>query len=163
MQRITHIALAGSTIVFLAGCAKSESAKDTAAAMAPDTTAAAAAAPAAASLADFAGKWQVRATPESGKDTSATNYVLTATADTSGWALDFPSGVKVPLTVSVAGDSVVMKSASFPSQRRKAVTVVTESVYRLQGGKLVGTTTAHYKNAGADSVLVLRNEGTKVP
>src|SRR5215212_4190218 len=144
MQRITRIALASSTIVFLAGCAKSEPAKDTAAAMAPDTTASAAAAapaaPATASLADFAGKWQVRATPASGKDTSATNYVLTGTADTTGWAIDFPSGVKVPLTVSVAGDSVLMKSASFPSQRRKAVKVVTESVYRLQGGKLVGTT-----------------------
>ena len=162
MQRITRIALASSTIVFLAGCAKSEPAKDTAAAMAVDTSAAAAA-PAAASLADFAGKWQVRATPQSGKDTSATNYVLTATADTAGWALDFPSGVKVPLTASVAGDSLILKSAAFPSQRRKSVKVVTESVYRLQGGKLVGTTTAHYANAGADSVLVLSNEGTKAP
>jgi hypothetical protein len=45
--------------------------------------------------------------------------------------------------------------------RRKGKTVVTEGVYRLQGGKLVGTTTAHYANSGADSVLVLKAEGTK--
>jgi len=164
MQRITRIALASSTVLFLAGCAKSdEAAKDTAAAMAVDTTPPAAAAPAALSLADVAGKWQVRATPESGKDTSATDYVLTATADTAGWRLDFPSGVKVPLTVSVAGDSVVLESATFPSQRRKGAKVTTETVYRLQDGKLVGRTTARYANAGADSVLQLRNEGTKLP
>jgi hypothetical protein len=38
---------------------------------------------------------------------------------------------------------------------------VTESVFRLQNGKLVGTTTAHYTKSGADSVLVLKSEGTK--
>jgi hypothetical protein len=32
---------------------------------------------------------------------------------------------------------------------------------RLQDGKLVGTTTAHYAKSGADSVLVLKTEGTK--
>ena len=163
MQRLTRIALAGFTIMLVAGCAKSDQAADTAAAMSADTAPAAAAAPAAISLADVAGKWNVRATPESGKDTSATPYVLTATADTTGWTIEFPSGVKVPQTVSVAGDSIMMKSATYASQRRKGVKAMTETVYRIQGGKLVGRTTAHYVNAGADSVLQLRNEGTRAP
>ncbi|HEY7613328.1 MAG TPA: hypothetical protein VH764_10060 [Gemmatimonadales bacterium] len=34
---------------------------------------------------------------------------------------------------------------------------------RLQDGKLVGTTTAHYDAAGADSVAHLTFEGTRAP
>jgi hypothetical protein len=57
----------------------------------------------------------------------------------------------------------MVKSASYASQRRKGAKAMTETVYRLQDGKLVGRTTAHYVNAGPDSVLVLRNEGTRAP
>jgi hypothetical protein len=35
------------------------------------------------------------------------------------------------------------------------------SVSRLQDGKLVGVTTAHYKTTGPDSVRQLRVEGTR--
>ena len=159
----SRLTIAWSTAVVLAAaCAKNDqAAKDT-------TTPAAAAAPAPAppapfSFADAAGKWQVRAVPESGTDTSATNYVLTATADTTGWMITFPSGVKVPLHVMASGDSLVMKTATFASQRRKNMKVSTESAMRLQGGKLVGTSIAHYVTAGADSVLRLHVEGTKMP
>jgi hypothetical protein len=34
---------------------------------------------------------------------------------------------------------------------------------RLQDGKIVGTTTAHYDTKGADSVLQLRGSGTRIP
>lgn len=159
MNRITRMALASSTILLVAGCAKSEPPKDTTAAMAP----APAPAPAALSLADFAGKWQMSNVPMSGADTSPTNFVLTATADTTGWMLEFPSGLKVPLKVSVAGDSIVTVAESFASQRRKATKVSTTSVMRLQDGKIVGTTTAHYDTKGADSVLQLRGSGTRIP
>jgi hypothetical protein len=101
--------------------------------------------------------------PVSGKDTSPTKYVLTARADTTGWVLAFPSGVKVPVHVTVSGDSVIQKTGVFPSQRRKGVKVWTEGSMKLQGGKLVGTTTAHYATKGADSVLHMRTEGTKMP
>lgn len=159
-SRLT-IALSTAVVVAVA-CSKNEAAsKDTsapAAAAAPTP-----APPAAFSFADAAGKWQVRATPESGKDTTPTNYVLTATADTAGWMIEFPSGVKVPLHVMVSGDSLMVNTPSFASQRRKNVKVSTESVLRLQNGKLLGMSVAHYVNAGADSVLRLRTEGTKVP
>lgn len=46
--------------------------------------------------------------------------------------------------------------------RRAGVMVTTHSVYRLDGDRLVGTTVARYADAGADSVLVLDAEGTRV-
>ena len=92
-----------------------------------------------------------------------TKYTLTATADTTGWMIDFPSGVKVPVHVMLSGDSVIDKTGVFSSQRRKNVKVSTEGSLRLEGGKLTGMTTAHYQRAGADSVLQLRIDGTKMP
>jgi hypothetical protein len=165
MQIISRVAIACSTSLLLAGCAKSDqAAKDSAAAAAATAAAPAAPAPAPAlSLADVAGKWQVRSVPESGTDTTSTNYVLTATADTAGWFITFPSGLKVPLHVMASGDSVIQKTGTFASQRRKGVKVTTEGSFKLQNGKLVGTTIAHYAKAGPDSVLHLRTEGTKLP
>ena len=89
MRIMLRVAIACSTSLLLAACAKKEqattdSAAGTAAAPTPAGAPAAAPAPAPFSLADAAGKWQVRAVPVSGKDTTATTYVLTATADTTG-------------------------------------------------------------------------------
>ena len=161
MHQITRAALAGSTILLVAACAKSETpATDTTtAAMAP----APAPAPAALSLADVAGKWQFNNVPITGTDTSPTPYVLTATADTTGWMIEFPSGLKVPLTVHPLGDSIHTIAGPFASQRRKSTKVRTETVFRMQDGKLVGMTTAHYDTKGADSVLQLRGTGTRMP
>ena len=161
MQTSFRSTIISSAALFLAGCAKPEQA-------APASTPAAAAPPAPAparaiALGDIAGKWQVRSVPESGPDTTSTSYVLTATADTTGWFVTFPTGLKVPIKVVASGDSVVERTGTFASQRRKGVKVHTEATMRMQDGKLVGTTIAHYTNAGADSVLRLRTEGTKMP
>ncbi len=120
------------------------------------------AAPAALSLADVAGKWNVRAVPESG-DTTPTTYVLTASADTTGWSIKFPSGLVVPLHVAVSGDSIVSSTGTFSSQRRKGLQVVSNTVLRKQGDKLVGETVAHYKITTPDSVLRLRTEASRAP
>ena len=168
MRMTLRVALACSTRLLLAACAKSDQAKTDSAAGAAAAPAAATPAPAPApapalSLADVAGKWQMRSVPESGTDTSATTYVLTATADTT-WTMAFPSGLKVPVHVMASGDSVIEKTGSFASQRRKGVKVtMTEGSFKLQNGKLVGTTTAHYAKPGPDSVLRMRTEGTKMP
>ena len=161
MHRITRVALLSSTILAVAACAKKEEpAKDTSAAM----TAAPAPAPAPTiALADVAGKWQLASTPTSGKDTTATKSVLTATADTTGWTMTFPDKQVVPLEVSVSGDSVTVSSAEFNSQRRKGMKVKTETTMHLVGGKISGITSAHYKTKGADSTLTLKTEGTKMP
>lgn len=148
------------TAFALVACAKSDEAAttDTAAG-----TATATAAPATLSLADVAGKWNVRAVPESGTDTATTTYVLTATADTTGWTMTFPNRQPVPLQVTVAGDSITYRSAQFESVRRRGLQVTTEGVGRVQDGKFVGRAVAHYKTTRPDSVLRLRIEGTRAP
>lgn len=168
MRMMLRVAIACSTGLLVVGCAKSEPAKTDSAAGAAAAPATPAAAPAAApapapiALSDVAGKWQMRSVPESGTDTTATTYVLTASAD-STWTMAFPSGLKVPLHVTTSGDSVIAKTGTFASQRRKGVKVSTDGSFRLQNGKLVGTTIAHYSKPGADSVLRLHTEGTKLP
>jgi hypothetical protein len=167
MQNVTRMTMVCSALLMGAACAKSDqAAKDSANAAAPMATPAPAPAPPPApamSPADLAGKWQMHSVPQSGKDTTPTNFVLTARADTGGWIVAFPSGVKVPQHVTFAGDSVLARSDVFPSQRRKGMRVRTDIVLRMQNGKLAGMTTAHYYKAGADSVLQLRTEGTKMP
>jgi len=165
-MQFSRVVVACSAVVLAVGCAKNDqAAKDSAAAAAAAATPAPPPAPAPFSMTDAAGKWSMRSVPASGTDTSATTYVLTATADTTGWVMTFPSGVKVPLKVSASGDSLIVTSGKFASQRRKGVTVSTNGSFRLTGGKLVGSTTAHYSGAkaGKDTVLVLTTEGTKQP
>jgi len=48
-------------------------------------------------------------------------------------------------------------------RRGQGVQVTTHSVAHLMDGKMMGTFVAHYANAGADSVLRGRIEGTKKP
>lgn len=148
----------------LAGCAKTENAGgDTAAVVASSSTESSTqvAAPAPVNLADVAGKWNMRAVPTSGSDTSASTYVLTATSSTTGWTLTFPGRAPMPVQVAVAGDSITLTAAPYSSVRRKGVRVSTVGAMRLQNGDLVGTTTAHYQVKTADSVLTLNVTGTR--
>ena len=162
LQRSTSIALCLCAAV-LAGCAKKDNgAVDTTAMAASSTTSTAPApAPAPINLADVAGKWNMRSVPTTGPDTTPTTFVLTATANTSGWTITFPGRKPIAERVTVAGDSIVAEAGPYPSVRRKGVTVTTNGVLRLQGGNLVGTNTAHYKVKTADSVLVLNTTGTR--
>ncbi len=122
---------------------------------------AAPATPAPIALADFAGKWNVRVTPEGG-DSAVLNFEMVATGDTAGWTFNFPKRSPVPIrVVAVDGDSVVTEAGPYESVLRKGVQVTTRTVNRLQDGNLVGTTTARYKTSGPDSVLSLRFEGTR--
>jgi hypothetical protein len=144
----------------LVGCAKSEEQP------ARDTTAAAPATPepATISLADVAGKWKVRTTDEAGGNVVESE--MTATADTSGWTLTLPNRKPVPVrVVAVGGDSIVTEAGPFESVLRKGVQVTTRAVYRLQDGKLVGTTEARYTASagGRDSVAHRPAEGTRAP
>src|SRR5438046_3633981 len=117
-------------------------------------------APAAVNLADVAGKWEVGAVPTTG-DTTATTYVLNATASDSGWTITFPKRAPMAVTVRTDADSIMIDAAKYSSVRRKGVTVTTNGVLRLSGGNLVGTTVAHYSVKTADSVLTLTTTGTR--
>lgn len=114
-------------------------------------------------LSEVAGKWTIRSVPQGVSDTTPIVSTLTATASTAGWKTTYADGQVVPLKVTVAGDSIVTDGGTHQSLRRKGVMVTTRGVYRKDGDKLVGTVTAHYVTKGADSVLVLRAEGTKSP
>ena len=141
----------------LIGCAKSEEQP------ARDTTAAAPATPATISLGDVAGKWAVRTMTESGEKTLV-SFEMVASGDTSGWTFNFPNRKPVPVrVVAVEGDSLVTEAGPFESVLRKWVKVTTRTVNRLEDGKLVGATTAHYATSGPDSVRHLRFEGTRAP
>ena len=152
-------------VIGVVACAKTDrdaAARDSAAGA--TETAAAPAAPT-ASLADFAGKWNVMAKPESGSDTSTTRYTLTATADSTGWTITFPNRPQ-PVAVrivAIQGDSVVTEAGPFQSVRRRNVQVTTRNVLRKEGDRLVGSTRARYASTGADTVLVLRTEATRAP
>jgi hypothetical protein len=158
-----------SSVAALIGCRKSDrAAADTAAAGA----AAAAGAPATVaeggktvpslSLSDVAGKWTVRAMNEAGDSTLVT-YVLNATPNPSGWTIKFPNRPPIAVHVAVSGDSIITDAGPYPSVLRKGVQVTTHGVSRLRGGKLVGTTVAHYTTSGPDSVRRVRTEGTRAP
>lgn len=149
------------SIALLAACAKGEQEP------APDTTAVGMepAPTATISLADVAGRWNMTSTPESGADTTANQYILSAMSDTAGWTIIFPNRPQpVALrVVSVDGDSIVTEAGPFESVRRKGVQVTTRSVFRKDGDRLVGSTRARYASTGADTVLTLRVEGTRAP
>lgn len=158
-----HLAFC-SCLAVLVACAKTEKqpAADTAAA-APAAAPAAPAAPAGLSLANLAGKWAVQATTEGAKSTTV-NFEMVTTADTSGWTINFPNRKPVPARiVAIAGDSVVTEAGPYESVIRKGVQVTTRTTIRLQDGKLVGTTVAHYATSRPDSVVSLRMEGTRAP
>jgi len=150
-------------IPLLAACVKSETSTpaDTgAAAMAP---APAPVAPAAApiSLKSVAGKYRVTSRPESG-DTTVVTYELNATGDTTGWTVTYPNRPVVPVRViSVSGDSIVTETGPFTSVRRAGVPVTTRTTYRWENGQLVGTTVAHYKVKGPDTVRTFIIEGVR--
>jgi hypothetical protein len=158
-HRTTRIALCCCAAV-LAGCAKKDDAAvDTTASTTTTTTAPAPPAP--INLADVAGKWDVRAVPTTG-DTTPNTYVLTALATPTGWTLTFPGrATPVPVNITADGDSLIYSAGPYSSVRRRGVQVTTNGAMRLQGGNLVGTTTAHYKVKTPDSVLTLTLTGTR--
>jgi hypothetical protein len=153
----SRLAAAAVAALLTTACSTAEKAPDDSAAAATATVA-----PKAIALADVAGSWQMRSVPESGTDTTPTLYTLTATSD-SAWTITFANGQKVAVRATASGDSIMQKSDVYSSIRRKGVKVWTEGVARLEGGKLVGHTVAHYQGATTDSVLRLRTEGTRTP
>ena len=142
-------------LAVLVGCAKGEEQP------AADTTAAVPA-PMMLTAADVAGKWHVRVMGET-SDSVLTEYDMVATAADTGWTVMLTDRPAMTPRVMFSGDSVVMDMGPFESVLRTGVQVTTHSVSRLQGGELVGTTTAHYATTSGDSVVVLRTRAARVP
>lgn len=145
-------------VTVLAACSGSNQQK------AADSTAVAAPpappAPAPLALGDVAGKWNLRVMNETGDSTLLTE-VMTATATPTGWTIVRGKLKAESLRPTVGGDSLITDGGPYPSVLRKHAKVTTHTVWRLQDGKLVGTTTAHYSVKTADSVRTLHIEGTR--
>ena len=124
-----------------------------------DSTAAVAAAPAPAS---HVGKWAVNVMPQD-KDTVVTSYVLDITDSQDGWKLTFPNAEPLDVRViAMNGDSIVTEFGPFDSRVRKGEKVkVVHTTWRVNGDKLSGLATVHYDRKTADSVSILRQEGTR--
>ena len=116
-------------------------------------------------IAGMTGTWQMRTMPEQG-DSVLLTYTVNATNDTTGWTITFPGREPLPVRVlAVDADSVVLEVGPYESMLRPNVQVVTQSVSRVQGDRMVGTAVARYRGegVGADSVVRLRLEGTRAP
>ena len=146
-------------VAVVGACAGSEKEPVDSAAAAPAPSAA----PATLSLADLTGKWTQQVRAENSDSVLVTSEV-NATSDPSGWTITLPGRPAMPVRVTVDGDSIMTASGPYESVLRKGVQVTTSSVLRRQDGKLVGMTTARYAGAtGADSVVRLRTEMTRLP
>lgn len=121
------------------------------------------AAPAPASLSDYAGTWQGPVTAADGGDAVA-NLELTAAADPANWSMtvvnatDASRTTTAPVRASLSGDTLILESGPFASVLREGAQVSTHSIYRLEGGRLVGT--VHVTYANGDTVM-LRSEATR--
>lgn len=129
------------------------------------TAAATAAAPTQAQaplrLADLAGKWKMTAT-NAVNDSTLVTYEMTATADTTGWSIVYPTHAKpIALHVKVGGDSVIMDAGPYASTARKDAMVTIHGVVRLRDAKLVGTETASYTVKSIESMVHIKLAGTR--
>ena len=164
-----HLVFSCWAAVLVVGCSKGEQqqAKDTMGDSAAMTAAAPTPTPTpppppAISLTDVAGKWEMKTMNEKG-DSTLVKYELIAKADPAGWELHFPKRKPVTAHVTADGDSIMIDAGPYESVLRKGLQVTTHGVARLQDGKLVGTTVAHYATKSADLVLHLKLEGTRKP
>lgn len=119
--------------------------------------------PAPLSLADLAGKWKMTAT-NAANDSTLVTYEMTATADTAGWFILYPTHAKpIALRVNVDADSVIMDAGPYASTARTGAMVTIHGVGRLHDAHLVGTEAASYTVKGAESVVHIRLDGTREP
>lgn len=147
------------SVAFLVACAKTETPPADTTAVAP-AAAPEAPTPPPISLTDVAGKYDVTGKNEGGDSTLVT-YELNTT-DTAAWTLTFPKRKPIPQRiVSVAGDSIVLEAGPYESQIQKGVQVRTQTVYRLQNGKLIGRTVARYDTKGPDTLRIVMSEGIR--
>lgn len=126
-----------------------------------DTSASVVETPAPASV-NAAGKWAFNVMPE-GKDTVLTTYTLDATNDMSGWKMTFPGREPIDVRVlSLSNDSIVTETGPFESNIQKGLKVnLVRTNMRLDGAKLSGVGIVHYDRKTADSVITLRQVGTR--
>lgn len=153
-MHITRIASSMLFVATIAACGGSKEAPADSVAAAPEMAAA-------PTLASFAGTWQLSATLAGvEKPVSST---LTSTPDGASWTISLEGRPNVPITASIAGDSLVAVTAEYESVLRKGVMVVTRTASVLKDGALVGNMMATYKTPKGDEVVAGTISGTRAP
>ena len=149
MRRTTIPILA---LALITACAPREDA-------APDTAATG------VSLADFAGTWDGTVTPP-GSDSVVANIEMLATSTPDGWSFTVVNAANPAMSstsparvVALEGDSLILEAGPFESILRAGQQVSTRSVYRLQGGTMVGVVRATYAATG--DTIMLSSEATR--
>jgi len=142
-------------VIMAASCTSKDATKDKAAtesATSSSTTIA---------VADIRGEWRVQAMTDR-SDSVITMYKLWVGDDTTlKIKFDNRPDTIFPHIIAVAGDSIVTQTGPYRSIARDNAMVTTISVLRLQNGKLVGRSVAHYAVTTPDSVMAIRSEGTR--
>jgi hypothetical protein len=114
----------------------------------------------AASISDFAGTWQTEAMVEGTAE--PVRSTLMGGADGTDWTMAFEGRSPVPLTVSMAGDSLIMESAEYESVLRPGVMVHARIAGVLQDGVIVGAMTAYYRTAEGEQQVPGTVRSTRV-
>jgi hypothetical protein len=109
-----------------------------------------AAMPAGPMLADFAGTWNVSSVLDGTPDT--VKSTMMGTADGT-WTMMLEGRPSVPVTASIAGDSLVGQSAEYESILRPGVMVNVRTASVMSNGMLVGNLVATYKTPEGEQVV----------
>ena len=145
-------------LAVLTACGGSkEAAVDSTAAMAPEPTSAAAA-PAAASIADFAGSWQLTSNVQGAA--KPVSSVLASDASNS-WTLSLEGRPAMPVQVSMSGDSLIAQTAEYESVLRKGVMVTTRTAAVMNGETMAGNMEATYKTSKGEEKVPGTIAGTR--
>ena len=137
--------------LLLLACAPKEKAPEPAAPPPP---------PPAPTVADFAGTWN--ATTNMTGAEKPVETTLTLNADGTG-TMTAAGRDPIPLTLSMAGDSLIAVSAEYESLLRKGVKVTIRTANHRGGDELHGNVVATYKTAKGDEVVAGTMTAKKAP
>jgi hypothetical protein len=113
------------------------------------------------SLADFAGTWSGAATLEGVDEPVPTTIAGSASGD--DWTMSVPDRDNIPLRVQVSGDSLITRSAEYPSILRPGVTAHVRTANVLRNGEMVGSALVTYITPDGEEQVRGRVRSTRVP
>lgn len=106
---------------------------------------------------DFLGTWEGQAMLEG----TPNPIPVTMEGTGSEWTMTLPDRDRIPLTVSMSADSLVLTSEPYESILQDGVTVHTRSAVVLQNGRMVGALTATYATPEGERVVTGTMEASR--
>jgi hypothetical protein len=150
------LAIAATCVTLLAAC----TADDEPPAAEPNAEAAERPGVAGMTVADFAGTWQNTARLEGVADPVTSTMSGSASGD--DWTMSLEGRDRIPLQVSVAGDSLIGQSAEYESVLRPGVMVTVRTASVLHGDMLMGNMVATYRTPEGEQRVPGSIEGRRI-